>query len=54
MPSGRNPDPHLVRSAYRHLASQVEALQPGWSADTIRGEVVAREEPGLIARDARR
>jgi len=44
----------LVRPDYPYLASYVEALQQGWSADTIRGETAAREELQSIARSAPR
>ncbi len=54
MPSASNKDLQLVRPEFQHLASYVEALQQGWSADTIRGEVAAREELELIAHNARR
>jgi predicted acetyltransferase len=42
----------LVRPAMEHLPSYVAALERGWSADTTRGEVAAREELERIGRDA--
>lgn len=54
MPHFRVRDLQLVRPAYPYLASYVEALQQGWSADTVRGEIAAREELRLIAHDAGR
>ena len=42
----------LVRPAREHLASYVEALERGWPADNIRGEIAAREEFEWIQRDA--
>ena len=54
MPSASNKDLRLVRPEFQHLASYVEALQQGWSADAIRGEVAAREELELIAHNAHR
>jgi predicted acetyltransferase len=34
----------LVRPGHEHLASYVAALERGWSADNVPGEVAAREE----------
>lgn len=42
----------LVRPGREHLASYVAALERGWSADNVRGEVATREELGAIAKDA--
>jgi predicted acetyltransferase len=42
----------LVRPTLRHLASYVAALERGWSADTTRGAVAAREELARIEADA--
>ena len=42
----------LVRPAAEHLPSYVAALESGWSADNVRGEVAAREELARIAEDA--
>lgn len=44
----------LVRPAREHLASYVAALERGWSPDTARAEVVAREQLDRIAADADR
>jgi predicted acetyltransferase len=41
----------LVWPAQEHLASYVAALERGWSPDTLRSEVAAREELGKIAAD---
>ena len=41
----------LVWPAQEHLASYVAALERGWSPDSIRGEVAAREELARIAAD---
>ena len=43
---------HLVRPAREHLASYVAALERGWSADNVRGEVAAREELAKIGVDS--
>jgi predicted acetyltransferase len=42
----------LVRPAQEHLASYVAALERGWSADNVRGEVAAFEELEQIRGDA--
>jgi predicted acetyltransferase len=42
----------LVRPAQEHLASYVEALERGWSADNVRGSVAAQEELERIRADA--
>lgn len=42
----------LVRPTLQHLASYVAALERGWSADTTRGAVAAREELARIEADA--
>ena len=42
----------LVWPSREYLASYVSALERGWSPDTVRGEVVAREELEKIANDA--
>jgi predicted acetyltransferase len=42
----------LVRPALEHLPSYVAALERGWSADNVRGEVAAREELEQIRADA--
>ncbi|MEP7060950.1 MAG: GNAT family N-acetyltransferase [Betaproteobacteria bacterium] len=41
----------LVRPAQGHLASYVAALERGWSADNIHGQVAAREELEQIRAD---
>lgn len=41
----------LVKPAGQHLASYVAALERGWSADTVRGAVAAREELARIEAD---
>jgi predicted acetyltransferase len=41
----------LVWPAQEHLPSYVAALERGWSADNLRGEVAAREELGRIHAD---
>ena len=43
---------NLVWPAREYLASYVAALERGWSADTERGSVAARDELGRIASDA--
>lgn len=43
---------HLVRPAREHVPSYVAALERGWSADNVRGEVAAREELEQIRADA--
>ncbi len=53
-PFHRKRDLQLVRPAYLYLASYVEALQQGWSADTLRGTLAAHEELQSIARNAGR
>lgn len=45
---------HLVRPLGVHLASYVAALDRGWSADNIRGEIAAREELEKIRIDPNR
>lgn len=42
----------LVRPAAEHLASYVDALERGWSADNVRGALATREELAKIATDA--
>lgn len=42
----------LVWPSVDHLPSYVAALERGWSADNVRGEVAAREELAQIAADA--
>ena len=42
----------LVRPADEYLSSYVAALERGWSADNVRGEVAAREELEQIRADA--
>lgn len=42
----------LVWPARKHLPAYVAALERGWSADNVRGEVAAREELAQIAQDA--
>jgi len=42
----------LVRPGMQHLASYVEALERGWSADNVRGAVAAMEELARISEDA--
>ena len=42
----------LVRPTAAHLAGYVDALQRGWSADTVRGAAAAAEELARIAQDA--
>ena len=42
----------LVRPTEHHLSSYVKALERGWSADNVRGEVAAREELEQIRADA--
>jgi len=44
----------LVWPAEQYLSSYVAALNRGWSADTSRGEVAAREEQEKIAKDPAR
>jgi len=44
----------LVWPAEQYLSSYVAALNQGWSADTDRGEVAAREELEKIAKDPAR
>ena len=46
------PTMHLVRPAQEHLTSYVAALERGWSADSVRGAVAAKEERELIWADA--
>ena len=41
----------LVWPARDHLASYVQALERGWSADNLRGAAAARDELAAIARD---
>ena len=41
----------LVRPEARHLDSYLDALNRGWSADTVRGAVAAAEELQAIAAD---
>ncbi len=42
----------LVRPSMEHLPSYVAALERGWSADNVRGELAVREELVEVARDA--
>jgi predicted acetyltransferase len=42
---------HLVWPSREHLPSYVAALERGWSADNLRGEVVAREELAQVNAD---
>ena len=42
----------LVRPARAHLASYVDALERGWSADNVRGGAAAAEELEKIRADA--
>jgi len=42
----------LVWPSAEHLQSYVAALEKGWSADNVRGQVAAREELDRIAADA--
>jgi predicted acetyltransferase len=42
----------LIRPSRSHLSSYVLALERGWSADNIRGDVAAREELEQIRADA--
>lgn len=42
----------LITPTLAHLPAYVDALQRGWSADNVRGEVAAREELARIAADA--
>ena len=41
----------LVRPLATHLPSYTDALQRGWSADTVRGAAAAQEELAWIATD---
>jgi predicted acetyltransferase len=41
----------LVRPSSEHLASYVDALERGWSADNVRGAVAAQEELARIRAD---
>jgi predicted acetyltransferase/GNAT superfamily N-acetyltransferase len=43
---------HLVKPALEFLPEYKAALERGWSADNVRGDVAAREELGKIATDA--
>jgi predicted acetyltransferase len=43
---------HLVWPSAEHLPSYVAALERGWSADNVRGEVAAREDLAKIAANA--
>lgn len=42
----------LVWPSVEHLPAYIAALEQGWSGDTMRGAVAAREELDLIAADA--
>ena len=44
----------IVRPAERYLPSYIAALEQGWSSDTVRGAVAAREELQEIAADRQR
>lgn len=52
MSAGDPPGVALVQPSPRHLASYIDALQRGWSADNVRGAVAAREELARIEEDA--
>ena len=41
----------IVRPGEQHLPSYIGALEQGWSADTVRGAIAAREELQEIAAD---
>src|SRR5579863_6635734 len=43
---------HLIRPAQEHLASYVAALERGWSPDSARGAMAAKEELEHIRADA--
>lgn len=44
----------IVRPAEQYLPSYIAALEQGWSADTVRGAIAAREELQQIATDEQR
>jgi predicted acetyltransferase len=48
------PRMRLVWPSERYLPGYIAALKRGWSPDNSRGEVVAREELGKIAKDPAR
>jgi predicted acetyltransferase len=52
MPASGNVTVQLVRPSGEHLASYVDALQRGWSADNVRGAIAAREELEQIHSDS--
>jgi predicted acetyltransferase len=43
---------HLVRPAQEHLASYIAALERGWSPDSVRGAIAAKDELERIKADA--
>jgi predicted acetyltransferase len=44
----------IVRPGEQHLPSYIAALEQGWSSDTVRGAVAAREDLQEIAADRER
>ena len=43
---------NLVRPAHEHLAGYIDALERGWSPDSMRGEDAAREELAKLRHDS--